>query len=344
MKSPGNDLALLPFFVQWNKSLRDFRSKVQTERRIFEGYLTNSLNLFQGVDKYRLTLEETLWDLRRELDQLKRGGEAWVANLSIEVQNILIFTELDVEFMEDSYVELKGSLPTPLAALTGEDLCRLEEYIEKAESVVVSAKLNFSLADIDRQRRHEIDEDFKTALQYHLTLLRGLPSFSSAARSDRVFNVITDLKALIIRCEYYRNHRTVTLPGMSPAELAAPSKKRAEQKAAEQQAQFDTIRDEVLTGLRALELQVGSVVDDNYMSLVDAQRTSIDRDLKRLSRIVTHGVRGKGLEKSYDQLLADYRKLINRAEQYWTRYDNSKTWWGRFANWLDDTLKLKEPM
>lgn len=304
-------------------------------RVTFDLFSTNVGKLQEKLQNDPHWLVETMWRLRKNV-----GTVTNESGLSLAEVARVIGLSLDLEYLEDRVKDFTELLPDLVNSQAEAEYRELNDLLNSAESslrlyeliiqtgimgVFIESEDLPSLSNIEKEVRDYIDRLEKVKVRPKSLLL-----------SIRLVKLQHQYESLLMQFDYVSGLKV----GLEKKEI---------EKAAEQAKlyRFCDAQSAVGASCRKAKDWLEQTTDEHYEEGCRARASEVRRAMSELGLATSELQRHPGYDKyrrEYDAASSCSRSVLTSIDKAMTRHQNSSTWWGRFANWIDDCLRTKEPM
>lgn len=326
MKSLGKDEVVTLAGVQ--KSADDLRVT-------FDFFSTNVGKLQEKLQNDPHWLVETMWRLRKNV-----GTVTNESGLSLSGVARVIGLSLDLEYLEDRVKDFTELLPDLVNSQAEVEYRELNALLNSAESslrlyeliiqtgimgVFIESEDLPSLSNIEKEVRDYIDRLEKVTV-----------SPKSFFMSIRLIKLQHQYESLLMQFDYVSG-------------LKAGLEKKQIEKAAEQAKlhRFCDAQSAVAAVCRKARDWLEQTSDEHFEECCRALAHEVRRAMSELGaatiELQDHPGYGK-YRSEYDAASLTSKSVLASIDKAVQHHQNSLTWWGRYANWIDKCLRTKEPM
>lgn len=329
MKSLGKDKRLRLAAVQ---------ETIEELRTTFDFFSANLGRLKEKLVDNPHWLVETMWQIRNEVRIVM--GETPSQPTGIATDNKLIGLTLDLEYLEDRVVEFEKQLPEHVNPQIQVEFDQLTDLLRSAESALSIHELHCQLAwwhvEVEVDGACSLPKIREEARDY----LQRLEDVTVAPKSLKLSLQLTRLRI------HYESL-------LKQLEFAFNLHERAERRMrveAREKAKLDRFCDAqvaVATSCRKAKEWLELTPDEQYEQGCKAMASEVHRAMSELGSAtgdLQHRPDYGKYRGEYDVASSNCKLVLASIDKAVQHYQNSSTWWGRFANWIDDRLKTKEPM
>lgn len=304
-------------------------------RVTFDLFSTNVGMLQEKLQNDPHWLVETMWRLRKNV-----GTVTNESGLSLAEVARVIGLSLDLEYLEDRVKDFTELLPDLVNSQTEVEYRELNALLISAESsfriyelIIQTAMMGVSIESEDLPSLLDIEKEVR---DYIDRLEKVTVSPKSFFMSIRLIKLQHQYESLLMQFDYVSG-------------LKAGLEKKQIEKAAEQAKlhRFCDAQSAVAAVCRKARDWLEQTSDEHYEECCRALAYEVRRAMSELGaatiELQDHPGYGK-YRSEYDAASLTSKSVLASIDKAVQHHQNSLTWWGRFANWIDKCLRTKEPM
>lgn len=329
MKSPGKAKSL---------RLAAALETVDELRLTFDSFTTDIARLKEKLESNPHWLVETMWQIRKEIGIVSHENTS--PRTGIALTNKIIGLSLDLEYLEDRAKEFAELLPHLIDPQIEHDFTELLSLLSSAESSLNLHQMYIQMTLMGVYV--EANEQCVLA-----TSREKVQSFLT-----RLENITVEPKSLKLRIQLIRltNHYGALVKQWDMVDnIKEGLEKKELEKAAEQAKlyRFNDAQSAVAASCRKAKEWLERAPDESYLEGCQLRIAEVRGAMSELGLATTDLQNRPGYSdyhSKYESARSKSRSMLVAIDRAVTHHQNSSTWWGRLANWIDDCLKTKEPM
>jgi hypothetical protein len=323
-------------------TLAEVQASADKLRATFDSLSGDGEKLKRKLEGDHYWLVETMWKIRKDVGVVKRENTS--PRTSVALANKIIGLTLDLEYLEDRATEFAELLPDLVSPSVASDFAELIALISSAESslrlydiALYMAMMGIDVEGVDRLSitgmRPEIQD-----------YLERFEKVEAVPKSMRMSVNLTKL----------RIHYEAALKQIDRL-LAEEDRrvKKAVEKATKEAAddaklyRFCDAQSAVAASCRKAKDWLEFTTDEHFEECCKALASEVRRAMSELGAAtidLQHSPNYGKYRSEYDAASLTSKSVLASIDKAVEHHQNSLTWWGRFANWVDNCLRTKEPM
>lgn len=323
-------------------TLAEVQASADKLRATFDSLAGDGERLKRKLEGDHYWLVETMWKIRKDVGVVTRENTS--PRNSVTLTNKIIGLTLDLEYLEDRAKEFAELLPDLVSPSIASDFAELIALISSAEGhlrlyelTLYMAIMGIDVVGVDRLSISGMRAEIRDYLE----------RFEKVEAVPKSMRLSVNLSKLRIHYE----------AALKQIDYLFAKEARREEKVLEEAAKeaaddaklhrFCDAQSAVAASCRKAKDWLEFTTDEHFEECCKAMASEVRRAMGELGAAtidLQHSPNYGKYRSEYDAASLTSKSVLASIDKAVEHHQNSLTWWGRFANWVDDCLRTKEPM